>query len=107
MRILLDECLPRRLKNDLPDHEVKTVPEAGWTGKKNGDLLRLAASAFDVLLTVDASLEFQQNMSGFAMAVLALRARSNRLEDLRPLMGRVREILAGRPRPGSFTRVGD
>ena len=107
MRVLLDECLPRRLKNDLPGHEVETVPEAGWAGRKNGELLQLAASAFEVFLTVDTSIEFQQNVSGLEVAVIALKARSNRLEDLRPLMPRVREVLARLPSPGSLTRVSE
>ena len=106
MRILLDECLPRRLRQDPPGHELKTVPEAGWAGQKNGDLLRLAAGSFDVLLTVDASLEFQQNVSALAIAVVALSAPSNRLKDLQPLIPNVLELLAQRPRPGTITRVG-
>ena len=53
MRVLLDECVPRALRNDIPGHEVRTVAEAGWAGVKNGELLRLAAAAFDVLITVD------------------------------------------------------
>jgi predicted nuclease of predicted toxin-antitoxin system len=61
MRVLLDECLPRRLKSELPGHELKTVPDVGWAGTKNGDLLRLASTAFDIFLTVDVSVEFQQD----------------------------------------------
>jgi hypothetical protein len=53
MRVLLDECVPRALRNDIRDHEVKTVAEMGWAGVKNGELMRLAANEFDVLLTVD------------------------------------------------------
>ena len=56
MRVLLDECVPRALRHELPGHEVKTVAEAGWTGAKNGELLRLGARQFDVLLTVDSNL---------------------------------------------------
>ena len=105
MRVLLDECLPRRLKSELAGHELKAVPQVGWAGTKNGDLLRLASTAFDIFLTVDASVEFQQNLTGFKIAAIALKARSNRLEDLRPLMPRVRELLAAAPLPGSITRV--
>ncbi len=105
MRVLLDECLPRRLRQDLSGHELKTVPEAGWAGQKNGDLLRLAAGSFDDLLTVDASFEFEHNVSALAIAVIALSAPSNRLEDLRPLIPRVLELLEQRPRPGTVTRV--
>lgn len=66
MRVLLDECVPRALRQDLPGHDVKTVGEAGWAGVKNGALLRLAETAFDVLLTVDRNLEYQQNGQVFA-----------------------------------------
>lgn len=105
MRVLLDECLPRRLSRELTGHEVKTVPEVGWAGRKNGDLIRLAAGSFEVFLTIDASVEFQQNPSGLEIAVIALVAPSNRLEDLRPLMPRVLEILSLQPGPGTITRV--
>lgn len=59
MRVLLDECVPRALRNELPGHDVKTVAEAGWAGAKNGKLLQLAATQFDLLLTVDRNLEYQ------------------------------------------------
>jgi hypothetical protein len=107
MRVLLDECLPRRLRREFPGHEVQTVPEIGWAGKKNGDLLRLAVGTFEVFITIDASLAFQQDVPGLALAVVTLSARSNRLEDLRPLMPRVREVLATRPDPGTLHRVGE
>jgi hypothetical protein len=64
MRVLLDECVPRALRQELPGHEVKTVAEAGWAGLKNGELLKIAAAQFDVLLTVDRSLEYPQNFAG-------------------------------------------
>ena len=82
MRVLLDECLPRRLKADLIDHEVRTVQKEGWAGLKNGDLLRVAAGRFEVLLTVDRNIAFQQNLSELSIAVVAIVARSNRLNDL-------------------------
>jgi predicted nuclease of predicted toxin-antitoxin system len=94
MRILLDECLPRRLKDELPEHEVRTVPDAGWRGRKNGELLQLAAGCFDVFVTVDAGIEYQQNPASIAVGVVALKARSNRIEDLRPLMPRLRQLIA-------------
>ena len=81
------------------------MPEAGWAGQKNGDLLRLADGSFDVLLTVDVSFEFQQNVNALAIAVIALSAPSNRLEDLRPLLPKVLDLLAQGPRPGTVTRV--
>lgn len=105
MRVLLDECLPRRLKADLPDHEVRTVQEEGWAGLKNGELLRVAAGQFDVLLTVDRNIAFQQNLSGLSIAVVAMVASSNRLHDLRPVMAEVRRVLSG-VRAGQVIRVG-
>lgn len=105
-RILLDECLPRRLNDELPEHDVHTVPDAGWKGRKNGDLLALAAGRFDVFLTVDAGIEHQQNVAGHAIGVVALEARSNRIEDLRPLMPRVRQALATLS-AGQWVPVGD
>ena len=93
MRVLLDECLPRRLKHVLIGHEVQTVPEAGWASKRNGDLLRLAAREFDVFLTVDRRLQQEQQLSMFRIAVIVLVARSNRLLDLLPLVPATLEVL--------------
>ena len=85
MKLLLDECLPKQLKNNLPGHECQTVPEVGWEGKKNGELLRLAeAVGFEVFLTIDRGIEFEQNLSQHRVAVILLRAKSNRLADLLP-----------------------
>ncbi len=87
MRILLDECVPRRLRRELPGHDVHTVPEMGWSGKKNGELLQLMArQSFEVLLTVDQSIRHQQNLQAVGIAVVILMAASNRLVDLVPLM---------------------
>jgi len=58
MRVLLDECLPKRLKRELAGHEVQTVPEAGWAGRENGELLQLAAGKFDAFITIDRSLAY-------------------------------------------------
>ena len=104
MRVLLDECVPRRLRAELPGHEVRTVEEAGWSGIKNGALLQLAASQFDVLLTVDRSLEYQQNFSGVTIAVVVIEAPSNDISILRPLMQAVRAALPN-TKPGTVTRV--
>ena len=86
MRVLLDECLPKRLKRDLTGHQARTAPEMGWASKRNGDLLRLAEHEFDVFLTVDRKLQHQQNLSTFNIAVVVLVAPSNTLADLQPLM---------------------
>ena len=86
MRVLLDECVPRGLRVELPGHEVKTVAEAGWAGAKNGTLLQLAATQFDVLLTVDRNLEYQQSFLGLTIAVIVVDVPSNDIAVLRPLM---------------------
>ena len=104
MRVLLDECLPRKLKNDLSGHDARTVPEMGWAGKKNGELLQLAARQFDVFLTIDRSLDYQQNISFVHIGIIAMAARSNRLDDLRPLMPKVLAVLS-RAQPGQIIRV--
>lgn len=93
MRILLDECFPKRLKRTLPGHEVRTVPEMGWSGKHNGELLRTAAAAFDVLVTVDRNLPHQQILEAFEIRIVVLKARSNRIEHLAPLMPHVLHAL--------------
>jgi|SRR5205085_6783119 len=94
MRILLDECVPRPLRRELPGHDVRTVPEMGWSGKKNGELLPLITSHnFAVLLTTDQNLRYQQNLRAAGIAVIVLIARTNRLVDLAPLIPSVRARL--------------
>ena len=105
MRILLDECLPRPLRRLLLGHEVATAQERGWTGLQNGDpLRRAAADGFEVFLTMDKSIEFQQDVANLALAVVALRARSNDIVDLEPLIPQVLAILPSAD-PGQFVRV--
>ena len=85
MKLLLDECIPRKLKKYLRPHECKSVPEAGFAGKKNGVLLTLAeAAGFDVLVTIDEGIEYEQNHANRAMAIIIIRAKSNRLADISP-----------------------
>jgi len=105
VRVLLDECVDRRLAADIQGHDVKTVPEAGWSALKNGDLLSRAQLEFDVFVTTDRNLPFQQDLSRFSIAIIVLRARSNRVIDLRRL---VPELLAALPvaRRGAVTWVG-
>ena len=86
MRVLIDECVDWRLSRDVIGHDVKTARQMGWATIKNGELLALAAQQFDVLVTVDRNLSFQQNLTTFPIAVIVLRAYSNRLADLRPLV---------------------
>ena len=93
MRLLLDECIDRRLAKDLTGHEVRTVPQMGWAGIKNGALLTHAEKEFDVFVTVDRNLSFQQNLPKFDIAVLVLHAPSNRLADLRPLASQILSTL--------------
>lgn len=102
MRILLDECLPARLRQALPGYEVLTVPRAGWAGVKNGNLLRRIAESgqFGVFLTMDKSLPHQQQLAGLPFAVVILRAPSNRFRDTHPLMTEVLRRL-GEFRAGS------
>ena len=94
MRILRDECLPRRLKGDLVGHVARTVPEMGWASKKNGELLLLAERDFDVFLTIDRNLSFQQDVEKFDVAVVVLVAKSNRHPDLQPLIPDLLAVLA-------------
>jgi predicted nuclease of predicted toxin-antitoxin system len=89
MKLLLDECLPRKLKGALPGHEVKTVPEMGWAGIENGELLPLIESKFDAFITIDGNMRYQQNMSGRSFALIVLKAGDNTIETLLPLMPQV------------------
>ncbi len=84
MKVLLDECVDWRLARDIVGHDVKTARQMGWTTIKNGELA-LAANHFDVFVTVDRNLYFQQNLASFSIAVIIVRAKSNLLADLRPL----------------------
>lgn len=94
VRILLDECIDRRLAREFPDRTVRTAVEAGWSGLENGRLLKSAQQEFDVLLTVDRNLSFQQNLPSYSIAVIVLCARTNRLQDLAPLVPEVLACLA-------------
>jgi predicted nuclease of predicted toxin-antitoxin system len=93
VKLLLDECIDQRLAKDLEEHDVKTVPQMGWAGIKNGELLTLAEKEFDIFITVDRNLSFQQNLPKFNIAVLVLHAPSNRLADLRPLATKILSTL--------------
>ena len=105
MKVLLDECVPRKLRRELAEHEVVTVTERGWSGVKNGELLALAEPEFDVFLTVDQNLKYQQNLKAFDIGVVLLVARNNRLKTLLPLMPEAREALEN-IKAGDFIRVG-
>ena len=98
MRVLLDECVDARLAAELKEFDVRTVAEQGWTGVTNGKLLGLAAGSFDVFVTVDRNLSFQQHLPKFDIAVVLLRAPSNRLADLLPLIPSLGSVLPMAPR---------
>lgn len=93
MKILLDECAPQRLRTLIPDHEVITVPDAGWAGVKNGELLEKAAALFDIFLTVDRNLAFQQDLSSLPIPVIVLKSTSTKFRDLAPLVPRLLQLL--------------
>ena len=105
MRLLLDEHLPIGLSAELQGHAVDTVSGRGWTGIKNGELLLRMSGQYDVLVTMDRSIEFQQRISTLPFGIVLVRARSNRMQDLRPL---VPSILAAvdAVKPGLVQRVG-
>jgi predicted nuclease of predicted toxin-antitoxin system len=107
MKILIDECLPDELKDSVTamGHECQTVRRAGYGSKKNGELLMLAEGRWDVLLTSDRNIKYQQNMIGRSMSILILRAKSNRMKDLLPLMPACAEALLS-IRPGRVVEVG-
>lgn len=95
MRILLDACVPRGLRDDLSEHEVRTAQDMGWGDLDNGELLDAMADNFDALVTVDKRLPEQQHIKDRTFGVIVLRAKSNRLTDLLPLVPRLREALSG------------
>lgn len=94
MRILLDECLPKKLKRDFKSYKVKTVPEMGWTGKKNGELLGLAENHFDIFITADQNLQYQQNLKDRVISILVLKSSNSRYETLRLLIPKVLEKIS-------------
>lgn len=104
MRILLDESVPGRLGALLIGHESVTVQRRGWSSIKNGKLLALAAGEFDVVLTADKGMEYQQNISTLPVAVLIVLARSNRLEDMAPAVPSILAALQDLP-PRALRKV--
>ena len=104
MRLLLDESLPRQLRGHLRGHEVVTVQERGWAGKTNGDLLSLAKGEFDAFLTADQNLEHQENLREDDVPLVILVARTNRIDDLLPLVPDTFEALE-EISPGQVVRL--
>ncbi|WP_043479588.1 DUF5615 family PIN-like protein [Janthinobacterium sp. HH01] len=97
MRILLDESLPRRFAAELLGHQVQTVVACGWGGAKNGQLLALAASAFDALITGDRNMQYQQNLNKLPIAVVVLATADNHLDSLRKLVPKLLNVLTNLP----------
>jgi hypothetical protein len=94
VKVLLDECMPARLRHDLPGHDVRTVAYMGWDSIRNGELLALAATAFDVMVTVDRGIEHEQNQGTLPLAIVLVHAPTNDIDDLRPKMPGVAAALA-------------
>ena len=104
MQILIDECLDRRLKREFKGHTAMTVTDLGWGGIKNGTLLTLAQSQFDVFVTADKNLQTQQNLANFSIAIVVLRAASTRLQDALPLIPKLMAMMS-LLKPGTITFV--
>jgi hypothetical protein len=105
VKVLLDECVDWRLSREISGHEVKSAQQMGWTTIKNGELLALAAEHFDVFITVDRNLSFQQNVGALKNAVIVLGAKSNRLADLRVLIPLLM-VAIDTAKPGGVDLVG-
>ena len=98
MKLLLDENLPHQLRYEIPGHDCATVAFMGWGGAENGELLTLAAfERFDALVTKDANLQYEQNLVNLPVAVILLRAPSNDIHDIRPLLPALLMALKGLP----------
>jgi len=105
MRILIDECLPKRSARLISGHEVVTVPAAGWAGKKNGELLRLMeAAGYDVFITADQNTQYQQNLSGRRIAIMVLVLPAWHFDYISPLVDKIHTALAV-IQPGAFVVI--
>jgi predicted nuclease of predicted toxin-antitoxin system len=94
MKLLLDECAPRRLKKHFVGHDVWTIEKAGFKGLKNGELLDASAAyKFEILITVDKNIQYQQNQAKLPLAIVVLSAKNNRLESLLPLVSDALKVL--------------
>jgi hypothetical protein len=105
VRVLLDECVNWRLGRDIVRHDVKTAHQMGWSTIQNGALLALASQHFDVFVTVDRNLSFQQNLNSFSISVIVIEAKTNRLADLRPLIPKLLAAIET-ARPGTAKFIG-
>lgn len=102
MRILFDECIPAPLRRLFTGHECRTAQHCGWTEKKNGELLRLAESEFELFLTADQNMEYQQRMTGRKIAILLLS--TNRLRRLQPAIQLILDTISNM-KPGEYRRL--
>jgi len=106
MKILLDENLPHDLRYFLAGHEVFTVAYMGWSGMENGELLKIAGdSGFDVMLTKDSGVEYEQPLAALPIAVVVMKSKTNKLDDIRPLLPAVLSTLADL-QPRTLVRIG-
>lgn len=104
-RVLLDECVPARLRRELPGFDVRAVREYGWSGKQNGELIRATNAEFAVFVTLDRNLIYQQNLTGLSLAIIVLIAYSNSIQSLRPLIPELLTTLAS-VQPGDIVELG-
>ncbi len=104
MKVLLDECLPKQLKYELENYDIKTVPEMDWSGKTNGELLRLAEEKFDIFVTVDQNLKYQQNLKHAKIAIVLIVIPNNQYETFRHILPKLRQALRS-AKPNSLVIV--
>lgn len=105
MKIILDECLPRRLVRDLQPHFVTTVPREGWASIKNGALLKLIIPDFDIFITIDNNLVHQQNMQGVDLCIITIHAVNSRYETLQPMVADILKAIND-AKPGTMIHLG-
>jgi predicted nuclease of predicted toxin-antitoxin system len=106
MKIILDECLPRRLLRDLPDHVATTVPRQGWTGLTDATLLKRVESEFDIFITMDANIIHQQNLHNLPICMIILHGPNSRYETLQPLLPQIRNVILIAA-PGTVFHIGN
>jgi hypothetical protein len=106
MKLLLDENLPKKLKSDFPEHEVFTVRDMNWNGKKNGELMLLMLeNTFDAFITFDKNLQFQQNFKKYLIPVLVLNAQDNTYQTLMRITSKINLTLQSKLEPGPIEIV--
>ena len=106
MKVILDECLPRRLLRDLLDHSATTVPRQGWAGVTNGALLERINPEFDVFITMDSNIVHQQNTDQLQVCLIVLHGSNSNYETLQPLVSQINEAIQ-QAKPGAIIHLGD